>query len=209
MVNLSSKMEAQKLSRRERQAEILKKEILDAAVKVFKQYGFEKATTKKIASEAEVSEGTLYYYFENKRDILITLFKILIENLTTNLVQASEDKGDITNVLSKGLAHQYSQINALPIITLFMHEARLDPEVRKIFSKMISTVRESGAKLIKQLERDGKIRAVDHKKMALLMSLVGIGYMTLFETGDKELTHIPIEDLTDDFAHILVTGLKL
>jgi AcrR family transcriptional regulator len=200
-------METQKLTRRERQAELLKKEILEAAVKVFKEYGYEKATTKKIAKEADVSEGTLYYYFENKRDILITLFKSLIENIATNLVQVSSDKDNITNILSKGMAHQYEQINSLPIITLFLHEARLDSEVQAIFSKMMVFVRESAAKLLKQLEKSGKIKKVNHETMALLMSLVGIGYMTLFESGDSGLTHKPLKELTDDFAHILVSGL--
>jgi len=200
-------VETKKPTRRERQAELLRKEILEAAVKVFKEYGYEKATTKKIAKEAEVSEGTLYYYFENKRDILITLFKTLIENITINLVQVSSDNDDITKILSKGIAHQYEQINTLPIITLFLHEARLDPEVQSIFSKMMVSVRESAANLFKQLEVKGKIKKVNHEKMALLMSLVGIGYMTLFETGDTDLIDIPLEKLTDDFAHILVDGL--
>ena len=72
-------MKTKKPTRKERQAELLKKEILDAALVVFKEYGFEKATTKKIAERAEVSEGTLYNYFKNKRDILISLFKIIKE----------------------------------------------------------------------------------------------------------------------------------
>ena len=201
-------MEITKPTRRERQAELLKKEILEAAVKVFKEYGYEKATTKKIAKEAEVSEGTLYYYFENKRNILITLFKILIEKISTNLVQVSSYNDDITNILSIGLTHQYEQINSLPIITLFLHEARLDPEVQEIFSKMMVSVRESAAKLFKQLENSGKIRKVNPETMALLMSLVGIGYMALFESGDNGLIHMPLKELTDDFANILVRGLK-
>ena len=200
-------MEAIKPTRRERQAELLKKEILDAAVMVFKEFGYEKATTKRIAKEAEVSEGTLYYYFENKRDILITLFKILIGNITNNLVKVFSDNDDITNILSKGMAHQYEQINTLPILTLFLHEARLDSEVQEILSQMMTSVRESAVNLLKQLEKNGKIKKGQHETLALLMSLVGIGYMTLFETGDKGLIHIPLKELTDDFANILVKGL--
>ena len=77
-------MQTKKPTRRERQAELLKKEILEAALEVFKEYGYEKATTKKIAERAEVSEGTLYNYFENKRDILLNLFQIIKERTYNN-----------------------------------------------------------------------------------------------------------------------------
>jgi len=201
------KMDEKKLTRRERQAELLKKEILEAAVETFKQYGYEKSTTKKIAKTAEVSEGTLYYYFKNKRDILITLFQILIENINTNLGLVLSDNDDITKLLSKGMTRQYEQINTFPIITLFLHEARLDPEVKKVFSEMIALVRESGVNLLKELENKGKIRKINHETVALLMSLAGIGYMALYETGDKFLTKLPLSKLTDEFAQVLVNGL--
>ena len=202
-------METKKKTRRERQAEQLRKEILEAAITVFKQNGYEKATTKKIAKEADVSEGTLYYYFENKRDILITLFKILIENITANLNKVpTASNEDLSKLLSKGMAHQYKQINYLSILTLFLHEARIDPEVKEIFSGMMSYVRESAANLFKQLEKDGKIRKMNHETMAILMSIIGIGYMTLFETGDSDLTKIPLKKLTDEISVILVNGVK-
>lgn len=200
-------MEKEKLTRRERQAELLKKEILEAAVKVFKENGYEKATTKKIARAAEVSEGTLYYYFENKRDILITLFKILIENITSHLIHVTDRKEDISKMLSKGMAQLYGQINTLPILTLFIHEAKLDPEVNKIFAEMMGSVREYATNLFRELEKSGKIRKVNYKSMGLLMSLIGVGYMTLFETEDASLISTPLNTLTDEFANILANGL--
>lgn len=201
-------MEIKKQTRRERQAEMLRTEILEAAVKSFQKYGYEKATTKKIAEEAEVSEGTLYYYFSNKREILITLFKQLIENLTTNLTQVASANDDITNLLSSGMAHQYQQIDKLPIMTLFLQEARLDPEVREIFLDMMESVRESAALLLQRLGDNGKIKKVDYNNLALLMSLIGIGYMTLFEIGDHDLAKHTVRKLTDSFANVLVSGLS-
>jgi len=201
-------MNEEKKTRRERQAEQLKSEILEAAVKTFTQFGYEKATTKKIAKEADVSEGTLYYYFQNKREILITLFKILIDNINSNLVKVSSDSDNLNTMLSKGMAHQYSQINSLPILSLFLHEAGIDPEVKEIFSQMMLTVRTSATNLLKHLEEQGKMKKVNHENVALLMSLIGIGYMTLIESGDSYLTKIPLNKLTDDFAQILVSGLN-
>ncbi|MFC1951220.1 helix-turn-helix domain-containing protein, partial [Chloroflexota bacterium] len=46
------------------------RQILSAARRVFSQKGFAEATTAEIAREAGVSEGTIYNYFESKRDLL-------------------------------------------------------------------------------------------------------------------------------------------
>jgi len=49
--------------------------IIQAATKVFAQKGFFQAKVSEIAKEAKVADGTIYLYFENKDDILISLFE--------------------------------------------------------------------------------------------------------------------------------------
>ena len=49
--------------------------ILDAAVKVFARKGFFQARVAEIAREAEVADGTIYLYFKNKDDLLISIFE--------------------------------------------------------------------------------------------------------------------------------------
>ncbi len=51
------------------------KRILDAAVKVFARNGFFNSKVAEIAKEANVADGTIYLYFKNKDDILISLFE--------------------------------------------------------------------------------------------------------------------------------------
>jgi TetR/AcrR family fatty acid metabolism transcriptional regulator len=48
--------------------------IIDAAVRVIAKQGYHNAQVSKIAKEAGVADGTIYLYFENKDDILISLF---------------------------------------------------------------------------------------------------------------------------------------
>lgn len=44
--------------------------IIDAAMRVFSQKGFTKATNKDIAREAGITPGLIYYYFESKEALL-------------------------------------------------------------------------------------------------------------------------------------------
>jgi len=51
------------------------RKILRAAVKVFSEKGFYNSRVADIAKEANVADGTIYLYFKNKDDILISLFE--------------------------------------------------------------------------------------------------------------------------------------
>lgn len=51
------------------------KVIIEAAIKVIADNGYHGSQVSKIAREAGVAEGTIYLYFENKEDILISIFK--------------------------------------------------------------------------------------------------------------------------------------
>ena len=49
--------------------------IIDAAVKTFARKGFFNSKVSEIAKEAQVADGTIYLYFKNKDDILISIFE--------------------------------------------------------------------------------------------------------------------------------------
>lgn len=51
------------------------RQIIDAAVVVIAENGFHQAQVSKIAKQAGVADGTIYLYFKNKEDILISLFQ--------------------------------------------------------------------------------------------------------------------------------------
>ncbi len=55
--------------------------IIEAAVKVFAKNGFYNSKVSEIAREANVADGTIYLYFENKDDILISLFEEELSNV--------------------------------------------------------------------------------------------------------------------------------
>lgn len=55
--------------------------IIEAAVKVFAKNGFYNSKVSEIAREANVADGTIYLYFENKDDILISLFEEELANV--------------------------------------------------------------------------------------------------------------------------------
>lgn len=49
--------------------------ILDAATRVFIQYGYQKTTMDDVAREAMIGKGTIYHYFSSKEDIFVAILK--------------------------------------------------------------------------------------------------------------------------------------
>jgi TetR/AcrR family fatty acid metabolism transcriptional regulator len=68
--------------------------ILDAAVRVFAKNGFHNSKVSEIAKEAKVADGTIYLYFKNKDDILISLFEQSLTLLINNMREAVKDVND-------------------------------------------------------------------------------------------------------------------
>ena len=59
--------------RRERERQARKATVLDAARRLVLEKGFRGATTKEIAEQCELSEATLFFYFKNKDEIMLSL----------------------------------------------------------------------------------------------------------------------------------------
>lgn len=53
--------------------------IRQAAIRVFAREGFHRARMETIAHEAGVAVGTIYNYFESKRDVLLAVFEVEFE----------------------------------------------------------------------------------------------------------------------------------
>jgi TetR/AcrR family fatty acid metabolism transcriptional regulator len=49
--------------------------IINAAIVVFSNRGFYNSTVADVAREANVADGTIYLYFKNKEDLLISIFE--------------------------------------------------------------------------------------------------------------------------------------
>ena len=122
---------------KEQMAEARQGQILMGAAQVFSEKGFHKATTKQIAKAAGVSEGTIYNYFDNKRDLLMRMLKFIgIQTFETLLQdQAPDDpKAFLTAILKDRyqLLHDRGHFMA-PIIA----EVFADTELRELVYQQI------------------------------------------------------------------------
>jgi AcrR family transcriptional regulator len=76
-------------SRRDRESGAKRREILDAAARVFARDGFHPTTMAQVAAEAEVAVGTLYLYFKTKENLYFSLVEEKVAELLFHLRAAS------------------------------------------------------------------------------------------------------------------------
>lgn len=67
-----------------------RQQILDVALDVFAEQGFEAATTKDIAARADVTHGLIYFYFKNKEDLFGAACEYQAEQVAERLAHVEQ-----------------------------------------------------------------------------------------------------------------------
>jgi len=115
-----------------------RKKILDKALDVFMEDGFEGATFQKIADRCGITRTILYLYFKNKREIFLYSIKQLLATVEESINSIRYDKSlnsaeKIINVLLDIFNHFERNKQLLSIILdylLHISKNNVDPEVR-------------------------------------------------------------------------------
>ncbi|MDR3160783.1 MAG: TetR/AcrR family transcriptional regulator [Spirochaetaceae bacterium] len=115
-----------------------RREILEKALDVFMDEGFENATFQKIADRCGITRTTLYIYFRNKKDIFNYSIKQLLGEVEADIAGLWEDPSltypdRIVRVLSMILDRLEENRRLLLVILDFLRylaKSNADPEVR-------------------------------------------------------------------------------
>jgi TetR/AcrR family transcriptional regulator, fatty acid metabolism regulator protein len=124
-------------------------QIIEAAVKVIAQNGYHHSQVSKIAKEAGVADGTIYLYFKNKEDILVSLFQEkmgkFIQKIEDELAGESSIEEKLLLLITMHL-QQLEDDHALAIVTqLELRQSNIElrnriNEVLRGYLKLIDTV---------------------------------------------------------------------
>ncbi|MFJ5965186.1 TetR/AcrR family transcriptional regulator [Bacillus sp. NPDC093026] len=130
-------------------------QIIDAAVVVIAENGYHQSQVSKIAKQAGVADGTIYLYFKNKEDILISLFKEkmgqFIERMETDIQQKSSAKEKLLLLIQEHF-RLLAQDHHLALVTqLELRQSNLElrqkiNEVLKGYLNMLDAILTEGKK---------------------------------------------------------------
>jgi len=195
--------------RRQRRIARRRREILAAAARVFASKGFAKATTREIADEADVAEGTLYNYFRGKREMLLALADEMETPLDAAMIAVSgrDDRAAIVALFEAALAFSETQI---PFLRALLSEAWVDDDLlEQFFTARLARVEERLRAYIAERIAAGVFRPFDPALGARIVVGMYLGLMLPIVRGIAPLPS-PEERraLAETLTDLILDGIR-
>ena len=101
--------------------------IRQAAIRVFAREGFHRARMETIAHEAGVAVGTIYNYFESKRDVLLAVFEAEFEEQISFFERLRESGLSIPEQIVQILQGHFSLLREKAELAQVLLQERFNP----------------------------------------------------------------------------------
>ena len=147
------------LGERSTGSEEKRRQILDAAVRVFAHKGFHTCRVGDIAEEAGVAHGLLYHYFTSKDEVLEAVFRenwsVLVDRIES--VEASDEPAreqlrHVTAILLRTWLHQPD------VVRVVVREIARSPELQQRIGELVKPI-EAIRRIIEHGQRTGEFRS--------------------------------------------------
>lgn len=193
-------------------AEQRQRQIIDAAFDVFSRKGFTAATTHEIAKEAGIAVGTIYKYFQNKRDLLVAVVTdIAITEPFLQILKKHEDTDDATflrSIIADRL--NFGMDNADKMIPL-LSEILRDDELSKRFTETIFTPNIKYGQEYLEAKLDlGIIRTINTQVIIRCFIGMMIGFMMVYrlEGANSPIKNIARDEVINTMVELVLHGLQ-
>lgn len=182
--------------------EARRRQILDAAEKVFAERGIDKARMDDIVAEAGLSKGALYWYFKNKEALIQALLDRVFISELADAAALVDLAGPASERLRRFVAYavqEYKRFEKLlPLAYEFVALAARSKMVRKVVVGYFERYTGILSEIIQQGVDRGEFRPCDPEMVAksLIGMYEGIAMLWFIEPGLidwDEMEHKPIE----------------
>jgi AcrR family transcriptional regulator len=157
--------------------------ILEAAIGVFAQHGFDAATTDDIARAAGLSKGGLYWHFKSKDDILAAILMQLFDQELGVLQRLVAAEGAVAPRLRQLVAQAVADVieleQLMPVMLEFYALAARKSDVRQFLQKYYQRYHQLLAELFQQGFARGEFRhgTDEAAAISLIAQLEGLGLL--------------------------------
>lgn len=183
-------MDTQSGSLKEQWKEARREQILDAASRVFSEQGYHNAKMKDVATEAGVSNGTVYNYFKSKEEVLQALLHRL--NQTEQRADAFADGLELSSFRDFYGAYAQHRLNFLEehldLFRALLPELLRQPSLQKTYQKEVTGPSfELAEQFLSAMIETGQMKKFDPALGARVMASQVLGLLVLRLLGDPVL----------------------
>jgi AcrR family transcriptional regulator len=187
--------------------------LLDAALAVFSELGFERATLNDVADRVGATKGCLYHYFESKEKLLLELVR---ERKAAHLadyeafVQSIEgSREERLEALLRRMWQGLQEPGQVELATLTLNQVSRVPELRRFLVDEV--IAQKQQTLQRALARDGTdaADAADAAAIAAVIPCMILGVAICEHVlGASESGGLTAEQLGDAVTRVLLHGIK-
>ena len=185
-----------------------REQIVEAATRVFAQKGFRRATTREVAREAGISEGTIYNYFEDKDALLMAILGRL--NETERRAEdfeegmATDFEGFLRDYLSRRMSLIWENREVFRVV---LSEMLVNADLREHYLRRVvdPTMRIAEENFRSRMEQ-GEVRETDAPLAMRSVAGAVLGVLVLGLLGDEEIGSRS-DEVPDVLAGLLIRGL--
>jgi AcrR family transcriptional regulator len=182
-------------------------QILNAAKKLFTNYGFKKVSMDEIASEAGVTKKTVYTYFSSKEELLKYCIKEELQNMRKIIENVESKKLDFMETVHQVIYNllKYKK-NCKFLKMLFKESEILKNEQLKENLKIVD--KEIQNYIRKQLELAIQNDKIEVQNIDITTFLIYKMYIALMIDWNEDYKKLDEKEIADNILHFLVNGLK-
>jgi AcrR family transcriptional regulator len=178
--------------RRREDPQVRRSQVLQAAKRCFRTFGFQASTVDRIAAEAQVSVGLLYRFFDSKSEIIKA---IILEDVEAQLEQAgiaiessSGEGSETSRAITSRLVERTADHDRMALMLEIMAEVCRNPALRSFVQAKRSQIKDA---IVKKLEKKGisKKKALQMIERLEVSSAVASGaamHSMLYSSGSGE-----------------------
>jgi AcrR family transcriptional regulator len=185
-----------------------REQIIEAATRVFAEKGFRRATTREVAREAGVSEGTIYNYFEDKDALLMAILDSL--NETERRAEDFEEgiATDFRGFFNEYLRRRMSFIwENREVFRVVLSEMLVNAKLRELYLRQVVTPTMGIAEEnFRSRMEQGEVRKTDAPLATRSVAGAVLGVLVLGLLGDEEINSRS-DEVPDVLAGLLIHGL--
>jgi len=123
-------------------AEETRSRILDAALRLFRERGFEQTTMRDVAAEAEVATGAAYYYYRSKEDLVLAFYLRTEEEAAERFAQVIASTNDVRKRIRGIIDAKFGQFAQHRALLAALLKTGVDPrDPLSPFSKETAQIR--------------------------------------------------------------------
>ena len=183
-----------------------RRQILDAALRVFAKKGYYKARVTEIARAAGIADGTVYLYFDSKQDIIVSVFSDVVkrhlENARQEIARASTPR---EKLLAIARHHLTALSESRDVALVFQTELRQSTLLMRVNSQELGGYFALLSALVEAGQKAGDFRD-DIPKGVVVQSFFGAldEMVTAWLLSEN---HYNLVDLAEPMTDLFLGGL--